>query len=450
MSNNINPEFLENLKTNQNELNQTSSESIKQIRQNALKAFESLGYPTHKQENWKYDNLSFINKHNFQINPDLNYSLEFSDIEKFLFKDLKENLLVFVNGSYQSNLSQIRLTPNKLKIGSFKEFLQNEDENILKHYARYAQKNDEAFVALNTSMANDGAYIYIPDGEVIEDPIHLLFINDTRAGNFLSMPRNLIIVGDCSQVRIVESTNTIGVNTGFTNSVTEIVSDRFSNVDYCKIQNDDSGSYYIGTTQVIQERGSVFVSSTISLNGKFIRNDLNSSLNDELCQSNYSGFYFIDKEDFVDNHTLVDHLKPNCVSKENYKGIISDKATAVFNGRIIVYPDAQKTNAYQSNRNILLTDTAQVFTKPQLEIYADDVKCSHGATSGYLNKEEMFYLRSRGIDEEKAKAILLNSFASEVVEKISISELRDDIKRQIAERLNVADIYFCDVLEQSK
>jgi Fe-S cluster assembly protein SufD len=321
------------------------------------------------------------------------------------------------------------------------------DEELIKnHLGKYAGYENDPFVSINTALSQDGAYIYIPDGVMLEEPIQLIFLNDSRQGEIMSNPRNLIIVGDCSQVKILETNYTIGDKPSLTNMVTEIVADRFANVDYYKVQNNGENSYYIGTIQASQERGSVFNNSTVTIRGNFIRNNLNTRHNDEGCESNYHGFYLLEGKDFVDNHTLVDHAKPNCTSSEVYKGIIGDYATAVFNGKIVVRPDAQKTNAYQSNKNILMSDNATINTKPQLEIFADDVKCSHGAASGNLDKESLFYLKSRGIGEEKAKALLLNAFASDVVEKINISELRDQIKQQIAVRLNMEDIFFCDVL----
>jgi Fe-S cluster assembly protein SufD len=430
-----------------NPLNSTRK-PLHSLREKAARNFELKGFPNRKMEEWKYDKLGFLDTIDFNISlipPNGNFNInEYINVPVIKYS---ENYLVFINGFYCKELSHLNISDKKIFARSLAKSLNRYDEELIKnHLGKYAGYENDPFVSINTALSQDGAYIYIPDGVMLEEPIQLIFLNDSRQGEIMSNPRNLIIVGDCSQVKILETNYTIGDKPSLTNMVTEIVADRFANVDYYKVQNNGENSYYIGTIQASQERGSVFNNSTVTIRGNFIRNNLNTRHNDEGCESNYHGFYLLEGKDFVDNHTLVDHAKPNCTSSEVYKGIIGDYATAVFNGKIVVRPDAQKTNAYQSNKNILMSDNATINTKPQLEIFADDVKCSHGAASGNLDKESLFYLKSRGIGEEKAKALLLNAFASDVVEKINISELRDQIKQQIAVRLNMEDIFFCDVL----
>jgi Fe-S cluster assembly protein SufD len=431
----------------QSKLNGQKTSTINAIRQEAFNAMKNLELPTRKSEAWRFTNVSWLNEHDFLLrngNPDINLSNE--DIEPFTIKDLNENLLVFVNGTFSEKLSRIKYPRDEIIIESFRDAEKRNAPNLLKHFSLLADYKNDFFTALNTAFAKDGVYVNVPAGVIIDEPIHVMFISDTRQGAVMSNPRNIFLIGKCSQINVVETYHTIGDNPAFTNMVTEIFMNFATHFEFNKIQNDKGNSYYIGTTQVEQAKNSVFNASTITMSGRFIRNNMNTAFKEENAETNLNGFYFMRNNDFVDNHTLIDHAVPNCNSNEFYKGILDDSAKAVFNGKVIVRPNAQKTNAYQQNKNILLTDDSKINTKPELEIYADDVKCSHGATTGYLDKEAMFYLRSRGISEEMAKSLLLNSFASEVIERIKIAELRDDIKRQVADRLTVDDLYFCDVL----
>jgi len=421
-----------------NSLNGESLTENFQLRKIAFENFKLKGFPTIKNEEWKYTNISFLNKLDFVLSleePVTNITKE--DIKELLFDDLNENLLVFIDGFYFSELSVIKSElKNGLYIGSISEALKSNLAGI-ELLGKTIEKSDDSFTHLNNVYYRDGAYINIPENMELTEPIHILNIIDARQNNPFVNTRNLIIAGNNSRVKLVETYHQFGNNSGFSNNITEIIANSDSIVDYNKFQNDDKDLYQVGTTQVIQEKRSVFHGNTVTIKGKFVRNNLNSFLNDEHCESNFNGFYFLDNKDFVDNHTLVDHAKPNCNSNENYKGIIDDEAKAVFNGKIMVWKDAQKTIAYQSNKNILLSDNATVNTKPQLEIFADDVKCSHGATSGNLDETQLFYLRARGISEDKAKALLLYAFSANVIDRITIPVLKENIKRLIAERLNV-------------
>jgi len=446
-SNDLKAKLLSEFESIRNNKFSGNSKSLENIRIEAINSFASKGFPTPKTEEWKYSNINFINKNSFKLQTEKpTFDLVPGDIDKFAFNGLFENLLVFVNGFFAPELSKI-ISAKKITIKSLSDGIDDNYE-LTEHYlGNNSNLSDDAFTSLNTAFFNDGAYIIVPDDILDIEPIHLLYINDVRNSSVWSNPRNLILVGKNSSVRIIETCQTIGNNAGFTNSFTEIVQRPFSNIDYYKVQNDLGNLFYIGTTQVHQESDSVFNSSTISLNGSFTRNNLNTNFKGEHSEAHFNGFYFLDKNNFVDNHTLADHSFPNCNSNELYKGILDDTSHAVFNGKIIVRKDAQKTNAYQSNKNILLSNDATINTKPQLEIFADDVKCSHGATTGYLDKEALFYLRARGISEDNARALMLNAFAADVISKINIPELRDNIKKQVAERLKVEDdIYFCSFL----
>ena len=285
-------------------------------------------------------------------------------------------------------------------------------------------------------MAIDGAFIFIPEKTVIPQAIHILYLTDSVDGNVITFPRNLTIASQFSQVLIVESYHSISNQISFTNAVTEIIAEENANVDYYKIQDENNASFQINNTQIKQERNSNVSSNTITLDGALVRNNLNYLINGEGCETHLFGLYLLNGKQHVDNHTLVDHAVPHCLSNELYKGIMKDQSSGVFNGRIMVRKDAQKTNAFQSNKNILLSDNAHVTTKPQLEIFADDVKCSHGATTGQLDQEALFYLRSRGIAKDKAMALLVHAFASDVIDKVKIDKLKINLLHLISERLN--------------
>ena len=441
--NQINDSFAEFSKR----LNGRFPAKLKTIRNNAFNSFNSLGFPTKKNEEWKYADTSFLFNNDFQFptEDEINYK-GITELKDFLINGKKNNIVVLVNGRFSKELSQINTESERVKIGSLADAMIYKSATIEKHFAQYANFEKDPFVALNTMFSTDGCYIRAAEGVIVENPIHIIYINTAFDNAPIIQPRNLVIVGECSQLKIYETYHTIGEKQVFQNDVTEIFLKRFANIEHYKVQYSNNNSYYIDSTQVQQKRASIYTSNAITLKGAFNRNTLGTYLDEELCQSNLYGMYFIGQKDFVDNHSRIDHAKPNCTSNELYKGIIDNEATAVFNGKIYVWKDAQQTSAYQSNKNILLSNDATINSKPQLEIYADDVKCSHGATCGNLDKEQLYYLLTRGISEKKAKALLLNAFASEIVEKISIAELRDYVKRLVAERFAEEDIYFCDNL----
>lgn len=420
--------------------------AIKEARKHSYTAWIKKGFPTKKNEDWKYTSVDFLTAHEFVPARSAGNAMPTdADLKKAELPGSTENFLVFVNGFYVPELSKITSRYKGLVVGGLAESMAKYSDVISEHYGKISSP-ENAFSLINTAIARDGAFIMIPEGKNISEPIHLIFFTNSAEGKVYSMAHNLVVVGECSSARIVESHYSLGPSESVTNVVTEVALAPFSHIDFCKFQNDGGKGYYIGETACRQAHASVFHDTQVTLKGKFTRNDVSGVHHDRLCETKLYGFYLLDDNSFVDNHTFVDHAKPNCTSDEIYKGILADKSQAVFNGKIVVRPDAQKTEAFQSNKNVLLSNDATVNTKPQLEIYADDVKCSHGATTGYLDKESMFYLRSRGISESQARALLLNAFSSNVIDKIQVPELRDAIKKSILERLNVEDIYFCDVL----
>lgn len=421
------------------------------LREKSIENFNKLGFPTVKNEEWKYTKVNFLFNNDFDICSNPVSSLpEKLNIPDFYIDNFDGNRLVFINGFFDSKHSNIVSNNIKLIITGLREAYSQYPDLVEKFIAKYTDEQKNPFTSLNLALATDGAFIYIPEGYECETPFHLLFINNSDNVPVMTHIRNLIVLEENSKAKFIETNYSYGKNSTFHNNVTEIYQLKNSDAEYYKFQNDTESSHYIGSTQIHQERDSRFYSTTISLGGKLVRNNLNTILDGENSEAHFNGLYFIGNEDFVDNHTLVDHSKPNCNSNENYKGIIDDKATAVFNGKILVRKDAQKTNAYQSNKNILLSNEATINTKPQLEIFADDVKCSHGATSGYLNKEALFYFRARGIDEKTAQSYLLNSFSAEIIETISIDALRDLIKSVVAKKLSMNELYFCSILETNK
>lgn len=277
--------------------------------------------------------------------------------------------------------------------------------------------------------------IHVADNQVVEEPIILRFIADVRQGNAAIQPRNLIVVGKNAEVKVAEAFRTVGDQKSFTNAVTEIFLAENANVQYYKVQDESDEAYHIGTTQVIQSSNSYFYSSTVSINGGFIRNNLNLILEGEHCDGFMYGLYVPNGKQHIDNHTVVDHRKPNSQSNELYKGILMDKSTGVFNGKIFVREDAQKTNAYQNCRNVVASDEATMNTKPQLEIWADDVKCSHGTTTGQLNDDAVFYMQARGIPKADAKRLLMLAFAQDVVSNIKIDSIREYLEERILNKL---------------
>ncbi len=408
------------------------------IRNKGLEAFTRLGIPTLKHEEWKHTRISGLFNKDFEFAIDQAVpSLSDQEIKALRLPGHEvANEIVFVNGCYSPSLSRISTGDHQLRIVPLEEAARNEyREFVSKHLGHSGNYLKDGINALNTAFAHEGVFIHVKKGHAIEYPIYLYHITDSRTNNNYSQVRNLILVSELAQVQIVQTFGTIGPLESFANEVTEIVAERDSITSFYKIQNENSNANLVSTTHIHQIGKSQTHTVTISLDGGIVRNNLNIVLDAENCESHLCGLYLIKGQTHVDNHTTVDNVKPNCFSNELYKGIMDEQATGVFNGKIFVRPQAQKTNAYQSNKNVLLSNKASVNTKPQLEIFADDVKCSHGCTVGSLDEEALFYLRSRGIGEKKAQSLLLHGFAADILEDIKIKPIRDYIDHLITERL---------------
>lgn len=417
-------------------------------RREAIEALSVQNIPTVKHEEWKYTPLGFFNKVDASFtSTESSSSVSKDDIKKFVLDDLNQILLVFVNGLFREDLSHM---PDHKKEGVYIGSLRNAINN--NHFAADKLGNSfqdltEVFVNLNTAYFRDGAFIYLPDNTQLEQSVHLLFISASESQSNFNNLRNLFVVGKNSSLKYIETSNIHGQSESIVNIVTEVFGDSDSMIDSYRFHNEHEQLYAINYTNVVLNKSSVFNNNCLTLHSKFQRNNLSINLMEEYSEANLMGMYFLEGKDFVDNHTLVNHVAPNCHSDEIYKGIMDNKATAVFNGKIFVRPDAQKTLAYQSNKNILLSNDATIYTKPQLEIFADDVKCSHGATSGSIDENALFYLKTRGIPETKATALLLNSFIADIVQKITIPELRDNILEIIGKKLKIDDMFICSSID---
>ena len=427
---------IDNIKERYNSLQSGNNGRLKQLEQNAFEAFTRMGIPTAKHEEWKYTRIGSVFNKEFAIKP-ASTAVTIKDIEGVRLPGHEDaNELVFVNGFYSAELSTIR--SKELVVQSLQEAASNEHGNIvskhLGHSSRYAK---DGVHALNSAFVHEGVFIHIGQGKITEHPVHIYYITDARDANILAQPRNLVHVSERAEVEIAETHYTLGLSDSFTNQVLEVIVEKDAMVSYYKIQNDAAHSSHVCTTHFRQTGKSYIHAVTISLTGGIVRNNLSIALEAEHAEAHLYGLYFLTGDTHVDNHTVVDHVKPNCMSNELYKGIIGDNATAVFNGKIFVQPQAQKTNAYQSNKNILLSEGANVNTKPQLEIFADDVKCSHGCTVGRLDEEGMFYLRSRGITEDTARSLLVHAFAIDILEHIKPVALRNYVDKLIFERLEI-------------
>ncbi|MCU7496802.1 MAG: Fe-S cluster assembly protein SufD [Ignavibacteria bacterium] len=417
----------------ENSLNGLKETEIHLERKKAMEQFMQSGFPTADNEEWRYTNPAPILKHTFMPAFEAGeVELKKESFEKYLIKDLPVNLFVFVNGKLREDLSVRQKGEEALELESLSAVMKKDSEVIRK----YLSEPVNGFTALNKAFLNDGAVLRIPEGLVLENPVHFLFLSGSPLGEILIQPRIFIIAGKNSQAKIIESHHSIFENAYLFNSVTEIVTEESAVLSYYKIENESEAAFHLSRLQVRQQRSSAFNCFTVTFGGSLVRNDLNSVFSGEYAETNLNGLYLADGKRHIDNHTVIDHAVPHCNSNELYKGILDDKGRGVFNGKVIVRKDAQKTQAYQSNKNLLLSRTAKIDTKPQLEIFADDVKCSHGATVGQLNEEALFYLQSRGVGIEKAQSILINAFASDVIDLINIEKLKETVNQQIMDKLH--------------
>jgi Fe-S cluster assembly protein SufD len=414
-------------------LNGEAGSAFHQKKRAAIGRFEELGFPTPKNEEWKYSNVKDLISESYHFNAES--SLTLADLQDLNIPDQRANILYFINGHYSEELSSIVSSSEQIIIDSLQNAYKKNPTLVNKYFDELVKDDTDAFTSLNTAFAFDGVFIHVPDNQTVEHPVILRFMSDARTENVGSQPRNIVAVGRNAHVKMAEAFRTLGDERSFTNAVTEIHMDRDSGVEYYKVQNESEKAYHVGMTQVRMLDNAHFYAGTVTLNGRFTRNNLNIILDGEHCEAHMYGLYFPDGVQHVDNHTVADHRKPNSESNELYKGILRDRSKGVFNGKIFVREDAQKTNAFQSCKNIVLSADATMNTKPQLEIYADDVKCSHGTTTGQIDEEALFYMRSRGISKPEAMSLLMYAFCADVVSQIKIDSIREYLENVIAEKL---------------
>ena len=397
----------------------------------ALGKLEKISFPTTKDEDWRFTNVSPILKAGFlpaTKNDSSEKTLE-GKIKTGFYSGLEAHKVVFVNGFFNEQFSDIKKLPENVFIGSLKKASEEIPEIVKKYYGK-TLVNQNAFELLNESFASDGLFIYIPKNVILELPVEVVFVADNAGGKMIS-PRNLIVAEENSEVNIFTDYSSSVAETYFTNSITEIFGDKNAHITFLEVQAENNDSYRIGTTKMQLKDSASLNHFVLTQSGKLVRNNLNAELDGENIEAHFYGFYIAKEKRHIDNHTFIDHAKPNCFSNEIYKGILEDEAKAVFGGRILVRKDSQKTNAFQSNKTILLSDKARIDTKPQLEIYADDVKCTHGATVGQLDKEALFYIISRGISPEAARSMLIKAFANDFLEPIKLDVVKENINNRI-------------------
>jgi Fe-S cluster assembly protein SufD len=410
---------------------------LARIRESAAARFEELDFPTTRDEEWKYTSLAPLLKSPFQSCLERDWRrVTAHELEAFTFAESRPSQLVFLNGLFAPELSSTSAIAEGILVSNLAAAVASNETLLRDHLATWADYDRQIFTALNTASIDDGAIIYLPEGSLVETPIHLLFISSAGDVPLVTHPRTLFVAGRGARATLIESYASLASDTYFTNAVTELVLNEGAVVEHYRLQEESHRAFHIATTQVHQARASRYSSCAISLGSELARHNLNLVLEEENTESSIDGLYVVNGHQHVDNHTAIDHLKPHGTSRQLYKGILDEQATAVFNGKVFVREGALLTDARQMNKNLLLSSEATVNTKPQLEIFADDVKCAHGATVGQLEEEELFYLMSRGLQPERARALLTYGFAEEVISKIKLRSVRQRLDRIVMEKLH--------------
>lgn len=409
---------------------------LRPLRQAGLARFAEQGFPTVRHEDWRFTNLAPLTKLAFKPQFERpTTDLTPADLTRFTFARIEAARLVFLNGHFAPELSSVGALPAGVRVMSLAAALQESPDLLATHLGQYACIRDNSPAALNQAYFQDGAFVQVPDGVRLETPVHLLYLTTTAEAGATAQPRNLILAGQASQLTIVESYAATVASAYFTNAVTEMVIGADAVVEHCKFQDESAAAFHLSTLAAKIGRAANFISHSFAAGARLSRNNLRTELAGEHLEAILNGLYLTKGEQLADHHMIVDHAQPHCASHEYFNGILDDKSKGVFHGRILVRQAAQKTDAKQTNKNLLLTDDATADTKPQLEIYADDVKCTHGATIGQLNKESIFYLRARGIGEDTARQMLIHAFAGEIIERIRCAPAREELDRLVWDRL---------------
>jgi Fe-S cluster assembly protein SufD len=419
-----------------NELNAIAGNGLLgSMREKAFESYNTLGIPTSRNEEWKYTRLAGLANKNFELHTTAVLPSD-EVLNNVRLQSEHAAELFFINGVFVKEISTF--DNNALVVLSLHEAAESEYKNYVQQHLNQSSKYmKDGMNALNAAFIANGLFVLVKKNKVIDKPVFVYHLTDTNNDNVFVQPRSLFVIEASAQLQLIELYNNNGLHESFTNEVIEIAVQQNARLEYYKIQNENENCHHVGTTH-LQQVGKCFTHCvTATLNGGTVRNNINMILEAPNNEGHLYGLYMVNGKTHVDNHSIVDNIMPNCFSNELYKGIMDGNSTGVFNGKIFVRQDAQKTNAYQINKNVLISDTASVNTKPQLEIFADDVKCSHGCTVGRLDDEALFYLRARGLDEKQAKALLLNAFAADILEQVKPEVLRNYLKEKINERLNV-------------
>jgi Fe-S cluster assembly protein SufD len=404
---------------------------LARAREAALERFAQAGFPTSRDEEWKYTSVAAIEKRSFTPLPNAPCTAAAPGLNALAFGHFPGHRMVFVNGRYAPALSNVGLLPKGVALESFANRLERAPDALEPLLGEDRQQT--VFGALNTAFMADGLYLHVPRGTAIEEPIHLFFVASNEHAAI--HPRDVIVAEEGAQVTVVEHyAGTQGV-VYFTNAVTQIFAAENAAVRHYKLQQEPQQAFHVAGIHAVQARGSRLSSHSISLGAAIARNDISTTFDGEGCEATLNGLYLARGRQHVDHHTRIDHAKANGTSREYYRGLLDGASRGVFNGKVIVHPQAQRTDAQQLNHNLLLSKDAEVDTKPQLEIYADDVKCTHGATVGQLDEAQLFYLRSRGVEEAVARSLLIYAFARDVIERIRVASLRAELERVLLARL---------------
>jgi Fe-S cluster assembly protein SufD len=413
-----------------------SPEWLEAIRRSAMDRFARTGFPTSREEEWRFTPLTPIVQGSWRPTAGAPQDIPWEQLAPFVFGHPEWCRLVFINGEYAPGLSFEGSLPKGVIATSLSDALRNGGDLLQRHLARYAGIEDSPFTALNTALFRDGGFIHVPAGVDLPLPIHLVFVTTSDAAGSVIHPRNLILVDRNARASVVESYVTIAPSTKYwINPVTEVWTGANSWVEHTRIQRESEAAYHVGTTQAEISRDSHYRSFSMAMGAALARHNLNARLADQYAEALLYGLYITHGEQLVDNHTVLYHDHPHCHSWEVYKGILDGRSRAVFNGKVMVKPEAQKTDAKQTNRNLVLSDFAKVDTKPQLEIFADDVKCTHGATVGQLDEMALFYARSRGVPGSEARRLLTYAFAAEVTAEVALQPVREELERLVRDRL---------------
>jgi Fe-S cluster assembly protein SufD len=413
---------------------ETAPAWLSKLRAEGMQAFAELGFPTTRLEDWKYCNVAPIAGVRFKPAAcELDARIR-EGVEEISFSGADGTRLVFVNGHYVEELSTIGKLPAGAKVTNLAKAV-TQSEAVAERLGHYARHKTHPFVALNTAFMEDGAFIEVPKGVVVESPIEILYVSTGGDEPWVAHPRNLVVAAQGSQVTLAETYVGLGGGVYFNNAVTEIVTEDNAHVDYVKLQSESEAAFHVATVLAYAARNAAVKTNSIQFGAHLGREEVTTVLDGEGAEGHLYGLYVTNGQQLIDNHTAIDHAQPHCASREFYKGILDEKSTAVFNGKIIVREDAQKTDSKQSDKNLLLSESATINTKPQLEIFADDVRCTHGATIGQIDPESIFYLRSRGIGLEEARNLLMVAFAGEIIHQVKVVPFQKQLRAALLDKM---------------